>query len=70
MREVIDAVNRVNGSPIKVKEEKRRAGDPPALIAKADRAREVLGWQPRYDDLDFIVKTSLDWERKQSMVQE
>ena len=64
VREVIDAVNRVNGSPIKVKEEERRAGDPPALIAKADRAREVLGWEPRYDDLDFIVKTSLDWERK------
>ena len=65
VREVIDAVNRVNGSPIKVKEEQRRAGDPPALIAKADKAREVLGWEPSYDDLDFIVKTSLDWERKQ-----
>jgi UDP-glucose 4-epimerase len=66
VREVIDAINRVNGSPIKVKEEERRAGDPPALIAKADKAREVLGWEPSYDDLDFIVKTSLDWERKQS----
>ena len=65
MREVIDAVNRVNGSPIKVKEEQRRAGDPPALIARADKIREVLGWQARYDDLDFIVKTSLDWEKKQ-----
>jgi UDP-glucose 4-epimerase len=65
VREVIDAINRVNGSPIKVKEEQRRAGDPPALIAKADKAREVLGWKPSYDDLDFIVKTSLDWERKQ-----
>jgi UDP-glucose 4-epimerase len=65
VREVIDAINRINGSPIKVKEEERRAGDPPALIAKADKAREVLGWEPSYDDLDFIVKTSLDWERKQ-----
>ncbi|HHH44068.1 MAG TPA: UDP-glucose 4-epimerase GalE [Gammaproteobacteria bacterium] len=64
VREVIDAVNRVNGKPIKVIEEPRRAGDPPALIAKADRARQVLGWEPRYDDLDFIVKTSLEWERK------
>lgn len=64
VREVIDAVNRINSSPIKVKEEERRAGDPPALIAKADLAREVLGWEPSYDDLDFIVKTSLDWERK------
>jgi UDP-glucose 4-epimerase len=64
VREVIDAVNRVNGAPIKVKEEARRAGDPPALIARADRIRRVLGWEPRYDDIDFIVKTSLDWERK------
>jgi UDP-glucose 4-epimerase len=64
VREVIDAVNRVNGKPINVKEEARRAGDPPALIARADKIRQVLGWKPRYDDLDFIVKTSLDWERK------
>jgi len=64
VREVIDAVNRVNGTPITVREEARRAGDPPALIARADRIRRVLGWEPRYDDIDFIVKTSLDWERK------
>jgi UDP-glucose 4-epimerase len=64
VREVIDAVNRVNGKPIRVKEEPRRAGDPPALIALADRIRDTLGWTPKYDDLDFIVKTSLDWERK------
>jgi UDP-glucose 4-epimerase len=64
VREVIDAVNRVNGTPIRVKEEQRRAGDPPTLIARADKIRDTLGWTPKYDDLDFIVKTSLDWERK------
>lgn len=64
VKEVIDAVNRVNGTAITVKEEDRRAGDPPALIAEADKIRETLGWKPKYDDLDFIVKTSLDWERK------
>ncbi len=64
VREVIDAVNRVNGAPIAVQEEPRRAGDPPSLIARADRIKELLGWQPKYDDLDFIVRTSLDWERK------
>jgi len=64
VREVIDSINRVNGTPIKVKEEARRAGDPPTLIAKADKVKTLLGWEPRYDDLDFIVKTSLDWERK------
>ena len=45
-------------------EEARREGDPPELVAVCDRVREVLGWQPRHDDLDTIVRTSLDWERK------
>lgn len=63
VREVIDAVNRVHGSPIRVEEVPRRAGDPPRLIAAVAAIHEHLGWQARYDDLDFIVKTSLDWER-------
>jgi UDP-glucose 4-epimerase len=64
VREVIDAVNRAHGSPIEVREQPRRPGDPPALVAKADRIQKLLGWSPRHDDLDFIVRTSLDWERK------
>lgn len=63
VREVIDAVNRVHGTPIKVIEEPRRAGDPPALIAAVDKIHRTLDWTPKYDDLDVIVKTSLDWER-------
>ncbi len=64
VREVIEAVNRVNGAPIPVEEQPRRAGDPPTLIARADKIRATLGWTPKYDDLDFIVKTSLEWERR------
>jgi UDP-glucose 4-epimerase len=64
VREVLDTVERVHGEPLNVIETERRAGDPPALIAGAERVREVLGWQPRYDDLELIVKSSLDWERK------
>jgi UDP-glucose 4-epimerase len=64
VREVIQSVERVGARPLVVKEEPRRAGDPPILIAKADRVRSVLGWKPRLDDLDTIVRTSLDWERK------
>ena len=52
-------------SALDVREEPRRAGDPPSLIARADRVRSVLGWKPRYDDLDTIVRTSLEWERRQ-----
>lgn len=64
VRQVLDAVQRVHGKPITIREEPRRAGDPPALIARADRVREVLGWSPQHDDLDFIAQTSLDWEQR------
>jgi UDP-glucose 4-epimerase len=64
VREVLDAVQKALGGPLNFVEKDRRAGDPPSLVADASRIREVLGWTPRYDDLDFIVKTALDWERK------
>ena len=64
VREVLNAVQRVNGKPLDIIEQPRRAGDPPQLIAGAERIRNLFGWKPRYDDLDFIVKTSLDWEKK------
>ena len=64
VRDVLAAVERANGKPLNISEEPRRAGDPPELIAVADRIRHVLGWTPRFDDLDTIVRTSLEWERK------
>ena len=64
VREVLEAVENVNGAPLTITEEPRRAGDPPELGAVADKVRSVLGWTPRYDDLETIVRTSLEWERK------
>ena len=64
VREVLDMVARVHGSPLNIIEQGRRAGDPPALIAGATKVREVLGWIPRYDDLEEIARSSLNWERK------
>ena len=64
VRDVLAAVERANGKPLTIVEEPRRAGDPPELIAVANRVREVLGWSPQYDDLDTIVRTALAWERK------
>jgi UDP-glucose 4-epimerase len=64
VREVIDTVQRVSGTVLKVSETARRPGDPPALIADSERIRHVLGWRPRHDDLEFIVRTTLDWERQ------
>ncbi len=64
VREVLDTVARVHGRPLNIIEAERRAGDPPALIAGAERVRDVLKWKPRYDDLETIVRSSLNWERK------
>ena len=59
-----ETVEKVTGEPLKITEEPRRAGDPPELIAVAERVRSVLGWTPQFDDLETIVRTSLEWERK------
>jgi UDP-glucose 4-epimerase len=61
--DVIKAVERANGAPLTVKYGPRRAGDPAGIVAGAEKARNVLGWQPKYDDLDFIVDSALQWER-------
>ncbi|CAN5220060.1 UDP-glucose 4-epimerase GalE [soil metagenome] len=64
VRDVLRAVERANGRPLDIREEPRRPGDPPTLVARSELIRSTLGWRPRHDDLDFIVRTSLDWERK------
>jgi UDP-glucose 4-epimerase len=64
VREVINAVETANGSTLPVEDAPRRAGDPPKLIAACDRIKETLGWTPRYDDLDTIVTTALNWEKR------
>jgi UDP-glucose 4-epimerase len=64
VRELLSVVESVAGHAIAKREEPRRAGDPPTLVAKASRIRTTLGWQPQHDDLNKIVKTSLEWERK------
>jgi UDP-glucose 4-epimerase len=63
VREVLAAVARAAGGPLPIEEAPRRAGDPARLIARCDRIKDLLGWVPRYDDLDAMVATSLAWER-------
>lgn len=64
VREVIEAVRRVTGRDIPVVQGERRAGDPPTLVADANRARTLLQWSPRYSDLDTIVAHAWAWEQK------
>jgi UDP-glucose 4-epimerase len=63
VKEVIDVVKRVSGVDFPVRLGERRPGDPAALVAQADRIRERLGWQPRYNQLEAMVEQALNWER-------
>jgi UDP-glucose 4-epimerase len=62
--EVIEAARRVTGRPIEVKMEGRRAGDPTRLVASSEKARQVLGWEPVYPDLERIVASAWAWHRR------
>jgi len=64
VREVIRAVEKVSGKPTPVQEGPRRPGDPPGLYAHADKAYALLGWKPRYGDIETIVGTSWKWHEK------
>jgi UDP-glucose 4-epimerase len=61
--EVLAALERVAGQAIPKQDGPRRAGDPAVLVAQSN-ARALLGWQPRFDDLDVMVGHALAWERK------
>ena len=57
-------VKKVSGVDFPVTLAARRPGDPASLIARADRIRTELGWQPEHDDLEEIVGQALAWEEK------
>ena len=63
VRDVLNTVQKVNGADIKIVEHPRRAGDPPELIANVDKIHKTLDWTPKYDDLDKIVATAINWEK-------
>jgi UDP-glucose 4-epimerase len=63
VREVIETARSVTGRPIAVKEAPRRPGDPPVLVANAERIRRELGWTPQFTDLQAIVETAWNWHR-------
>lgn len=64
VREVVAAAKRATGVDFKVIEASRREGDPPQLIADSTKLKDTLGWMPRYDDIEYIIKTAFEWEKK------
>jgi UDP-glucose 4-epimerase len=59
--EVIEACRKITGKNIPIVTQARRPGDPPRLIASAQKAREVLGWRPQYEQIEDIVSSAWSW---------
>jgi len=64
VRDVVRTVKKVTGIDFVVEETARRDGDPPVLVADNSRIKERLNWRPAHDDLEYIVRTAWEWERK------
>ncbi|OPG14924.1 UDP-glucose 4-epimerase GalE [Ferroacidibacillus organovorans] len=63
VNEVIEVARKVTGHPIPAVKVARRAGDPAALVASSQQAREMLGWQPKYTDLSSMVASAWTWHQ-------
>lgn len=61
--EVVEAARRVTGRPFKATMTERRPGDPPKLVGSSEKAMQVLGWRPRFADIDVIVKHAWNWHQ-------
>ena len=68
VRDVVRAVSRVIGRELPTVESPRRPGDPPALIADSTRLKTEFGWRPKHDDLEAIVASAYEWERRLNSV--
>jgi UDP-glucose 4-epimerase len=65
--EVIDMVKKVSGVDFPIEAASRRPGDPAQIVAKSERIRAALGWMPRFNDLEAIVRHALEWEGRLGM---
>ena len=64
VKDVVEKVKEVTGIDFPTRNTTRRPGDPPILVADATRLKNELGWIPKFDDLEYIIKTAWEWEKK------
>jgi UDP-glucose 4-epimerase len=64
VKEVIETARLVTGKEIKVVERDRRPGDPPALIGSSEKARKILGWNPKYPEIRDILTHAWQWHQQ------
>ena len=62
VKEVVETAKKVTGIDFPVEETGRREGDPAVLVADSKKLKKTLGWKPKYDNLEFIIKTAWNWE--------
>ncbi len=63
VQQVVEMVQKISGIRVPVKKTVRRKGDPPVLVASADKAVSKLGWQPKMNDLETIIETAWNWHK-------
>ncbi len=64
VREIIRSAKKITGIDLQTEDAERRPGDSPGIVADNARVKRELNWKPRYDDIDFIIRTAWEWERK------
>jgi UDP-glucose 4-epimerase len=64
VKEVVEVTKKVTGVDFKVVEEARREGDPAKLVASSEKAKKILGWKPKFGDIETIVKTAWKWHKE------
>ena len=64
VREIIESAKKITGIDFPTEDVDRRPGDPPSIVADNAKVKRELNWEPRYDDIDFIIRTAWEWERK------
>jgi UDP-glucose 4-epimerase len=63
VKEMVEAARRVTGHPIPAAICPRRAGDPSTLIASSQKARENLGWEPKFNRVEDIIASAWNWHK-------
>tara|TARA_B100000029_G_scaffold244883_1_gene242033 strand:- start:659 stop:1642 length:984 start_codon:yes stop_codon:yes gene_type:complete len=62
--EVINTANKITNNKIKFEYTKRRVGDAEKLVSNVDKLHKNINWYPKFDNLDFIIQTAINWEKK------
>jgi UDP-glucose 4-epimerase len=64
VRQVVERVKAISGVDFPVINGERRSGDPACVTASVQKIKKILSWQPKYDNLDSIISSALDWEKR------